>query len=107
METEQCAIALLTFNKLKEKMVSQEYNYSMEIFTSNNYKLYIGFCSIFNNDHLVINEEYELFPALNNKKIVSIEFMEQHIKHLVGITYISLRKVQNRENKFMIYYYNE
>jgi len=97
-------IALTTFNKLKEKICDDNYQWSMQISTSDDDRFYLGFCPIVNSDHVILHEEYDMYPKLNNTRVVSFVFVIDYIKHLDDITFIALRECKDGDNEQTVYY---
>jgi len=98
-------VALSTLIKLIELIKRDNcYNYSMQISTSTDNRVYIGFCTILNTNNVIIHEEYDLSPKLDNTRIVSIEFLNEYIKNMNDIVYIGLQESSNTDESLVVYY---
>jgi len=96
--------ALATFNKLKEKICDDNYHWSMQISTSDDDRFYLGFTTIVNSDYVVIHEEYDMYPKLNNTRVVTSDFILDYINHLYSITFVSLREHKDGDYVQTVYY---
>jgi hypothetical protein len=102
---EQAKITTLaTFNKLKEKICDDNYQWSMQISTSTDDRFYLGFTPIVNSDHVIIHEEYDMYRKLNNTRVVTEDFILEYINHLDDITFVSLRKHKDGDYLQTVYY---
>jgi hypothetical protein len=98
-------IALSTFFKLVELIKRDNcYNYTMQISTSYNTRVYIGFCAIINTNRVIIHEEYDLHPKLDNNRLISNDFLIEYIKNMDNITFIGLRESSDPDENLVEYY---
>ena len=76
-------IALSTFEKMLNSVKStDQYHYSMQISTSDDDRVYIGFCHMFNINRAIIHEEYDGSNKMDNTRIVEIKFVRKiYTKH--------------------------
>lgn len=81
------------------------YNYFMQISTSLDSRVYIGFCIIIGTDHrAIIHEEYDMCQKLDNTRIVSIEFLVEYIKNMNDIVYVGLKENSNSDEDISVCY---
>lgn len=96
--------ALATFAKLKEKISSGNYQWSVQISTSSDDQFYLGFTPIVNSNHIIIHEEYDMYTKLNNTRVVTEDFILDYINHLNDITFVSLREHKDGDYEQTVYY---
>ena len=80
------------------------YNYMMQISTSYNSRIYIGFCTIININCVIIREEYDFYPKLDNNRLVSKDFIFEYIKNMNDIISIGVQESSNPDESLVMYY---
>jgi len=98
-------IACSTFLKLIE-MIKRDncYNYKIQISTSNDNRVYIGFCTIIHTNSAIIHEEYDMFPVLDNTRVVSNDFITDYIKNMNDIVFVGLQESLDPDENLIVYY---
>ena len=98
-------IACSTFLKLREMIKKDNcYNYKIQISTSDNNRVYIGFCTIIHTNRAIIHEEYDMFPKLQNTRVVSNDFIIEYIKNMNDIVFIGLHESSDPDKDLVVYY---
>lgn len=98
-------IACSTFSKLRETIKRDNcYNYKIQISTSDNNKVYVGFCTIIHTNSAILHEEYDMFPELDNTRVVSNDFIIGYIKNMNDIVFVGLQEYLDPDENLVVYY---
>jgi hypothetical protein len=76
----------------------------MQISTSDDNKVYIGFCTIIHTNSAILHEEYDMFPVLDNTRVVSNNFIIEYIKNMNDIVFVGVQESLDPDDNLVVYY---